>query len=255
MEPFPVLISIPHGGYKTPEELKDRILLSKKDLFKDSDAFTQDIYDIGPAAFSVVTSDIARAFVDVNRSPSDLPPENPDGLIKSHTCHDKKIYKAGMEPDKELIRELLRKYYEPYYQKIRETFDGGTMALGFDCHSMENIGPSTARDAGQKRPMICLGNLHGETCPDKTVERLAECFIKAFELSRLEVTQNNPFYGQYIIKTFGNSPVPWIQVEMNRALYLKEPYFKKETLQIDATILHELNRKFKKALQLFFMRD
>ena len=43
--------------------------------------------------------------------------------------------------------------------------------------------------------------------------------------NRNEISINDPFHGGHITKTYGNKPVPWIQVEMNRDLYLTEPWF------------------------------
>ena len=41
----PVLISIPHGGWKVPEELADIWALSAGDAFHDGDPITARIYD------------------------------------------------------------------------------------------------------------------------------------------------------------------------------------------------------------------
>jgi N-formylglutamate deformylase len=85
MEMLPVLISIPHGGRMMPDELRERVCLNYDELFADGDAFTDEIYDLGNRAACVIKAEIARAFVDLNRAPNDLPPHNTDGVIKSHT--------------------------------------------------------------------------------------------------------------------------------------------------------------------------
>lgn len=255
MKIIPVFISIPHGGTTVPEELTDRVCIGKEELFNDMDPFTREIYDIGDRAIAVISANIARAFVDLNRSADDLPPQNPDGVIKSMTCFKKQIYIKSKEPDDHLRQELIRNYYLPYHRAIRETTAWTKeIRLALDCHSMAAEPPPIAPDSTRKnkRPLICLGNVHGKACDMETVEKLALCFCKAFSLNQDEVAINRPFAGAYITRTYGNNPVPWVQVEMNRALYLSAPWFNPETLQVDARRLQELNTLFQRALELFY---
>jgi formiminoglutamase len=255
MEPFPVLISIPHGGTAVPPELKNRLVLSDNDLFDDSDPFTREIYDIGSTAFRVVKASIARAFVDLSRAPDDLPPANPDGVVKSMTCYKKPIYIEDREPNETLRRSLLQRYYEPYHNKLREIAGSGEPHLALDCHSMAAQPPPISPDYGPNappRPMICLGNNHGKACDDQTVETLSACFREAFELEAHDVTVNKPFAGGYITRTHGSRPIPWVQVEMNRSLYLSSPWFDAVSLTVLPQRLDALNNMFRQTLYLFF---
>ena len=120
MQQFPVLISIPHGGTNIPPELINRVCIQPKDIFDDMDPFTREIYDLEPWVMQAIDTDIARAFVDLNRAPDDLPPKNPDGIIKSMTCYKKPIYIKGKEPDEPLRKILIEQYYLPYHRKIQE---------------------------------------------------------------------------------------------------------------------------------------
>ena len=112
---LPVLLSIPHGGKKIPPQLKDRVILLPENILEDIDAFTREIYDLGEKVTEVIFTNIARTFVDLNRAPDDLPSQNPDGVIKSHTCFGKAIYQNGLEPDEALTQILLKDYYYPYH--------------------------------------------------------------------------------------------------------------------------------------------
>ena len=38
------------------------------------------------------------------------------------------------------------------------------------------------------------------------------------------MTLNEPFSGGFITRTHGNNPIPWIQLEINRSLYLRRPW-------------------------------
>lgn len=252
MKKLPILISIPHGGYKIPDEINNRISIKESDLFDDSDPYTIEIYNLGDKVSEVITTDIARAFVDLNRSPDDRPPKNTDGIVKSVTCYAIPIYITGMEPDNEIVENLIKSYYEPYHNKIKKALSQIDVELALDCHSMADIAPPISPDIGKKRPMICLGNVYGETCSMEITKKLADCFQYAFSLEESEVAINKPFSGGYIIRTYGEKPIPWIQVEMNRALYLRSTWFKRNGLKIDRSRLNDLNKMFETTLHRFF---
>jgi formiminoglutamase len=245
---LPILISIPHGGTRQPVELEGRVCLSEGDLFDDGDARTREIYDVGAAVASVISADVARAFVDLNRAPDDRPPANPDGVVKSLTCYGRPIYHPGSEPDDALIELLLARYHEPYHERLRAA-NTPEIRLALDCHSMAAQAPPVAADPGRPRPLFCLGNADGATCPPSTIERLAEALTKAFECEPGEVKFNEPFRGGYIIRRHGVGQVPWIQVELNRSLYLNRPWFDRGRLYVDPSRLEDLRDRCLGALQ------
>lgn len=249
---FPVLICIPHGGTKIPFELKDRIVISDKDIFDDNDSFTRDIYDLGSKVSHVVSSEYARAFIDMNRNIGDLPPKVLDGIVKSTTCYQRPIYKQGKEPDFKLTNDLIKKYYKPYHAKIKEIISKRSLKLGLDCHSMAEVGPDISPDLGKKRPMVCLGNCHNKSCSRDIIEKLASCFVKGFQLETDEVLLNNPFTGKYTTRWYGNKPIPWVHVELNRKLFLDTPWFDKNSLSINKSRLDTLNGMFEETLRLYF---
>lgn len=257
MEKLPVLISIPHGGVKVPDELRDRICLSRDDILRDSDPFEREVYDLGDRVASVVATGFGRAFVDVNRAPDDLPPNNPDGVIKTHTCYRRVIYKSGREPDRALVRVLLEKYYEPYHRQIHLALaqTQPRIELGLDCHTMSEIGPDVAPDPGQRRPKLCLGNVHGKSCSQEMIDRLAQCFVAVFGFEPSEVTQNRPFAGAYITRYYGGNPIPWIQIEMNQSLYLMARRSQGQALRPDPVRVRQVRERFERTLRLFLVRS
>jgi N-formylglutamate deformylase len=252
MTPYPVLICIPHSGQKMPQELEGKVVITKQDVFEDSDAFTKEIYDLGPKVLSVITTEYARAFIDMNRNLDDLPPKVPDGMIKSMTCYEKPIYIKGEEPDDELIEKLVANYYKPYHMQILNAIKNSVLELALDCHSMADVAPGISPDVGEKRPTICLGNFNDKTCSRDTISKLARCFEVAFEVNPEDVKINKPFSGKYTSQRYGLKPVPWVHVELNRKLFLEKSWFDEETLSMDTVRLKELNKKFEKSLELFF---
>ncbi|MBN2319921.1 MAG: N-formylglutamate amidohydrolase [Acidobacteria bacterium] len=254
MDALPVLLSIPHGGTGVPPELEGRLAIGKKGVFEDIDGFTREIYDLGNKVRRVHKADIARTFVDPGRAPSDLPPENPDGVVKSHTCFGKIIYKENQQPDDSETAQLLEKYYYPFHRRLQQLIaeDRHNLKVCIDCHSMAETGPAISPDTGKERPFFCLGNRFGESATDAMVHKLKSCLAAAFELDEADVAVNNPFAGGYITRHYGNNPLPCIQVEMNRKLYLRAPWFDTERLTISADRTAELNERFYQALKIFF---
>jgi N-formylglutamate deformylase len=253
MNKLPVLISVPHGGTDIPKEIADRVCITAKDKFEDGDAFTREIYGIKNEVLSYVEANIARAFVDLNRDVDDRPPKNPDGVVKSMTCFGKPIYHPDAELDDELTEALLKTYYNPYHKQIKNILNSpNEIQLMLDCHSMEAVGPMISPDRGKERPKICLGSNHGKSCSKEWVQKMAQSFRSAFDLKENEVVVDQPFAGGLITRTYGNKPIPCIQVEMNRNLYLSPPWFNPQTLMINPGRLNDLKNNFKITLELFF---
>jgi N-formylglutamate deformylase len=246
---LPVLVSIPHGGAGTPPGIAGIVRLTPADLFDDSDACTRDIYGVASEVARLESFDIGRAFVDLNRAPGDRPPANPDGVVKSATAYGVPVYREGREPNSDLVEALLDRYYRPYHERLAAAAATPGLRLALDCHSMAAVAPPAAPDAGSERPLFCLSNADGRTCPAETLERLARGLAAAFECPPSQVWLNRPFKGGYITRHHGAGPLPWVQLEMNRSLYLAEPWFDRERLAVAPERLAELRDRFLDALR------
>ena len=255
MKKLPVLLSIPHGGTQKVPELDGHLSITQRDLFDDSDPYVMEIYDLGDKVEKVVKTNIARAFVDLNRSLQDMPPENPDGLIKSKTCYEKPIYKVGREPNDILEEMLIEMYYKPYHRTIQKSTRELDLQLCLDCHSMAAIAPGISPDGNKnQRPLFCLSNNDGETCSQEMLDLLASCISESYKIDIEEISFNDPFHGGHITRTYGKNPIPWIQIEMNRSMYLSEPWFNSDSLTIDEKHLEKLNTQFENTLNLYFSK-
>ena len=191
----------------------------------------------------------------LNRSLQDMPPNNPDGLIKSKTCYDKPIYTNGKEPDDSLKTMLIEMYYNPYHHAIQKSIAELDLQLCLDCHSMASTAPYFSPDkTSSKRPKFCISNNDGQTSSQEMIELLADSISKSYFIDRNEISLNDPFHGGHITKTYGNKPLPWIQVEMNRDLYLSSPWFDEDALTVDVNHLQKLNKQFENSLDLFFSK-
>jgi len=261
---LPILISIPHGGDAIPPEVRDRVALTSRDIFFDTDPFTRQIYNLREQVTVVIENPIARSIVDVNRAPDDRPPANQDGVIKTRTALGKPVYKPGRFPDAALVNDLLARYYYPYHRNLERLMTQHELRLALDCHSMLPVSPPTSDNSGRRRPLICVSN-RGDgqgrqtatqgplTCPRAWLLQLADAFQQVFDGNGDDrVALNTPFLGGYISQTHArSSAIPWIQVELNRDLYLTERYFDPQTPEIFLRRLEELRGMVVTVLERF----
>jgi N-formylglutamate amidohydrolase len=212
MEKLPLLISVPHAGLAVPSEVEHLNRLTLGEIARDGDEGAREIYaalEEWTAYF--VTTDIARAFVDLNRAEDDL---RKDGVVKTHTCWDIPVYSRPLTRD--LIEILLERYHRPYHRKLT-ALAGAGLLLGVDCHTMAAHGPPVGPDPGVERPQVCLGNADG-TCPREWIESLQTCLQQRFPGA---VTINDPFAGGYITRHHGRE-MPWIQLELSRGPFAQD---------------------------------
>ncbi len=250
---LPVLISIPHGGIKIPEEVASLVRVSKLEIFDDIDPFARELFNLEDSVMVLVETPYARCFTDVNRAPDLLPPEHPDGALKTQTRSGLPIYHSPL--DELLVTQLIERYHQPFHRQLAQAKALPELKLALDCHIMHPVGPVHAPDPGQRRPMICLSNLEGETSSMETLSWLADCMARAFKVPRSTVTLNQPFRGGYIIRTgfdAARPELPWIQVELNRSLYMEQAGIGEEGPSASQVRLRELNWCFNRALTQFF---
>ena len=203
---LPILLSVPHAGWKIPPEVQDICILSKKDILEDGDVGAAEIYyPLKDEVEAFVTTDIGRAIVDMNRVENDF---WKDGVIKTHTCWDVPVYSTY--PSADTITKLITKYHRPYHDKLSNF--AKTVKIGIDCHTMAAVAPPVAPDSGKERPPVCLSNAES-TCPQEWIESLARHLSQSHGFF---VSINNPFKGGHIIRSHAKE-IPWIQLEYSRA--------------------------------------
>ncbi|UCE05879.1 MAG: N-formylglutamate amidohydrolase [bacterium] len=258
---LPVLISVPHGGDQIPPELDGKVALTQNEIFEDGDALTREIYNFKHEVIAYLDTPIARAFVDLNRGTHKRPPQYPDGVVKTETVNKIPVYKPGQYPNESLIETLLKNYYFPYHDVLDALQTNKNIMLALDCHSMLAKSPPISPNPDQERPLICLSNRGDKkgypmkqgasvTCPPEFIQLLAKCFQKIFTKDG-KIKINEPFSGGYIIQSHSKGNIPWIQVEINRKLYLSPPYFNPETLTVSEQRIFELRNKILTVIKMF----
>ena len=264
---LPLLISIPHSGLQVPAELEDFCRLNLPDRLRDGDTWAGQLFDLKDNVLAFFRFAVARAIVDPNRAADDLPPKNPDGVVKTVTVDGEPVWKNSGGLAAEQVEFLLNEYYYPYHQSLAASSQNQGILLGLDCHTMLALAPQSSPRPLEKRPLVCLSN-RGDQNGDKLDEPLSappgllRALGKALE-QRLQnidrdrsvpvVSLNRPFRGGYVVrKNRDLGLIPWIQVEFNRSLYLSSEPRTKIPDQETARRLDNLRSLFLSALEELF---
>lgn len=218
---LPLLLSVPHAGTEVPTEAEPFCILEPTQIVADGDEGAAEVYDLADYVETHMTTNVARAIVDLNRAPDDF---RPDGVIKTHTCWQEGVYSPFPPP--EVVQELLERYWRPYHRQLKEHGTSGRFLLGVDGHTMAATGPPVGPDAGKPRPLACISN-DDRTCPSEWLVAIQDSLAR--QLGG-EVTINTPFRGGYIARTHA-AEMPWLQIEMSRAPYMSNLQKRQAVLQ------------------------
>ena len=252
---LPVLISIPHGGTLVPKEMRGLFQLGEQEVLRDGDTWTREIFDFREEVLELVETPVPRVVIDLNRGKEDLPPDNFDGVVKTKSVFLNPVWQNPEGLEEAQRKHLIEKYYDPYYNKILKALENPAVKLGLDCHSMlpENPFDETA----EKRPLFCISNRGGKagelvkeplSAPRELLLSFKESLEKEFGKGSVQL--NDPFSGGYITRYFGmKKNVPWIQLEVNRSLYLpSEGPITESPGEEHREKVKELNRRIFKAI-------
>ncbi len=256
----PVLISVPHGGNRIPSELRKQCSLTPWELFEDSDGLTRDIYDYKDRALAYIDTPITRSAIDLNRRREDIDSKGSEGVIKAKTASGAIVFAREEFPNDSTAEALLKKYYDPYHRKIDQLLKQSPVKFALDCHSMDQMGPKLGRKPGEKRPAFCLSN-GGDysgfpigkkgyvTCSPTLIINFAEILAQTFKISEEDVLLNDPFPGGHIIRSHYSEKTPWIQLVINKKLYLSQDKFDKRSMTCFPGVIIKLRERMWMAIQ------
>jgi N-formylglutamate deformylase len=231
----PFVFASPHSGRRYPETLLSQTRLSLQSLRRSEDAYVDELFAAAAAhGAPVLCATMARAYVDLNRDPTELDPDmyhdgpprggfvaSPRvqaglGAIPRIAGDGEEIYRRRL-PIAEAERRLAaihRPYHGMLETLVAETRAVFGCAVLIDCHSM----PSCAR--GPHAPDIVLGDRFGAAChPELTA------FVeKTLRDLGYKVARNAPFAGGHTTQTYGRprAGIHALQIELDRSLYLQE---------------------------------
>ena len=229
-KPLPIIVSVPHAGLTVPPEMASSCLLTATQIAEDGDEHAAAIYDIAADVRHYVTTEVARAVVDLNRAEDD---RRPDGVVKTRTCFNVPVWREPLT--EEIVQTLLARYYRPYHARLA-ALAGQEVRLAVDCHTMLAVGPPIGPGAGVERPHVCLGNADG-TCPREWMDCLERCFQEQFGP---RVTVNEPFRGGFITRSHA-AEMPWVQLELSRAPFTNDAGKRRGVLRALQAALDRIN--------------
>ena len=238
-----MVLSVPHSGQTFPDEFLKAVKISLEELRSNEDTFVDELVKpASEAGIPMISMNIGRAFVDVNRDKIEIDPtmffNHPQkdtpmgrrcrvglGVIHRISAQNNNIYDGLLNYEE--VCERLKNVYDVYHKRLQQLVDKCVKKFGFcllvDCHSMPSKICSIMNDG--KNIEFCLGNLFEQSCPDD----FANFLKNELEKRNYHTTFNCPYSGAFITFNFcqPRRKIFTLQVETNRSLYMEENSHKK----------------------------
>ena len=141
------------------------------------------------------------------------------GIIPRLVADGEDIYPGRMPVDVVLMR--IERLYMPFHgalaRLIAETHRQFGRVLLVDCHSMPS---TTVSNTPSPRPHFVIGDRFGTSC----AREITQTVHSTLQGLGFEVHANRPYAGGFITEHYGRPQAQYhaIQIEINRALYLRE---------------------------------
>ena len=233
-----MVFASPHSGRERPADMGEAAELPPLTLRSAEDVGVDRLIAGASArGVPIIAGQVSRAYVDLNRSPTELDPVLFDGEVETTPTarvsagfgviprragdgtplYDRRLTKA------EALARLAR-VHTPYHDTLGDLMEAARqrhgMALLIDWHSMPSR--ATGTPGRQNRPGVdvVLGDRHGSSCRGATMRRIRGLF----EAQGWRVGLNAPYAGGYSTERWGRPGEGFqaVQVELSRVLYLNE---------------------------------
>lgn len=241
---FPIVISVPHAGTVFPQECLPFIDVNIQNLRSNEDLFVNElVLPLANCGIPVISMNIARSFIDVNRDKIELDAKmfynypKDKLIIENHRCRfglglihridaeSKPIYKGLLSYSE--VQDRIRNVYDVYHKRLNQIVNkcvkkfGGCLLI--DCHSMPskicNIIPlSDCID-------FCIGDLFSQSCPQK----MSQFIENKLKEKGYNVSFNVPYSGAFITFNYcqPRKKIYTLQLEINRGIYAQENLMEK----------------------------
>lgn len=221
---LPLLVHAPHAGTHVPaiawENSLDCARL-RAELNRLTDWYTTDLFQL-PGA-SLCATPVSRLVVDLERYTDDtLEPRAAvgQGVIYTHDSQGQRL-RPELAPDQR--RQWLDHWYRPWHLKLEldvlSSLQRHGACLLVDAHSFPARPLANENNDVRARPDICLGT--GANTPAWLVDYALDWCAR----QGLSVAVDFPYAGCLVPAVYAADPrVAAIMVEVNRGLYLQQPY-------------------------------
>jgi N-formylglutamate amidohydrolase len=220
-----MILHIPHSSRVIPDNVRDQIILSDRELDAEldhmTDAYTDELFHLEHAV--QVIHPISRLIVDVERFPNDSDEpmaQKGMGMIYRRTSDGKRL-RRDLTPDE--IEYLKAEYYNPHHEAFEKAVSRSVAAHGgaiiVDCHSFPNTPLPCDDDHSTPRPDFCVGTDSFHTLSD-----LTDIVLRTMQRLNYEAWVNRPYTGTIVPLAYyrRDRRVMSIMIEVNRRLYMNE---------------------------------
>jgi N-formylglutamate amidohydrolase len=237
---LPLVFDSPHSGTEYPADFDHAA--DPQTLRHAEDTHVADLWAGAVDAGAVLLeAHFPRSYVDANRAPDDMDPDQIDGTypgtlnptVKSQLgiglCWTRvppaggPLYTRRLTADE--VASRVRRYHHPYQSRLRAVLDDSHARWGavwhVNCHSMQEVASAmSTQDRGTPRPDFVLGDRDGTACEPGLTEAV-RLFLSARGYS---VAVNDPYKGMELIRANGDPARGRhsMQIEVNRKLYMDE---------------------------------
>ena len=218
-----IILHVPHSSTNIPltEGYVVDFIALEKEMLKLTDWYTNDLFFA--EAEEMIKAEFSRIFCDPERFTDDsheIMSQYGMGVLYEKNDEGDTIRKVTPE----LKQKILAEYYWKHHEKLSQAVDNqlnrfGT-ALIIDCHSYPSNPLKRDLDKNPLRPDFNIG-----TDTYHTSQKLIDLSVNFFEKKGYSLGIDWPYKGSIVpLEHYNkNSNVQTIMLEINRALYLKEP--------------------------------
>ena len=237
---LPVVVDVPHAGEWIPRSVTDEMVVGDQTLRRDLDLYVDQIWQDAPSmGASLLSSNVSRYVVDLNRADDDVSPQTVKGgvrLQKPGYYHERGVVWRSTTDGTPVMRgpmsaeafaRRIATFHTPYHKALAEEIERVRQIFGFcillDGHSMPSQGRQGHSDPGSRRADIVPGDVMGTSCAGSLTSLVCSTYREA----GMSVKPNTPYQGGWITRHYGKPEdnVHAIQIEINRALYMNERTF------------------------------
>ncbi|SEK54485.1 N-formylglutamate amidohydrolase [Jannaschia helgolandensis] len=233
----PVVVASPHSGRIYDADFMASTVLDSARIRSSEDAYVDVLLDRVPnLGVPVLSAQMPRAFLDLNRAPEELDPAviddvprgamNPRvssglGVIPRVVAQGRAIYSGKISHAE--AQHRIDTFWRPYHRQLdvlmSNARDQFGQAILLDFHSMPHEAIEGTVVSGAPAQIV-LGDRFGSSANPVLVDILEETLTDL----GFRVARNAPFAGAYVTQAYGHPERGWhaIQIEIDRSLYLDE---------------------------------
>ena len=233
----PVVVASPHSGRIYDADFMASTVLDAARIRSSEDAYVDVLLDRIPTlGVPVLSAQMPRAFLDLNRAPEELDPAAIDdvprgamnprvasglGVIPRVVAQGRAIYSGKISHAE--AQHRIDTFWRPYHRQLdvlmSNARDRFGQAILLDFHSMPHEAIEGTVVSGAPAQIV-LGDRFGSSANAVLVDILEETLTDL----GFRVARNAPFAGAYITQAYGHPERGWhaIQIEIDRSLYLDE---------------------------------